>query len=372
MASGTRLFVGRLGHNMLERDLHDLFSKFGRIVNCSMKTTYGFVEFENPRDARDAMHSMDGYKVDGSRIAVEFSRRRSDRDNYRERDREDRDRYRDRDRDRRRDDRGHGEYEGRSRGGSGRYSPPYNSKYRLTINNLPSGCTWQDLKDHFRQVGDVCFSDVRRSRGRDGTDVGVVEFKHHADMREAIRRFDGSRLRGETITIACDYVDGRRSERSGSRSPPPIRKRSRSRSATPGARDRPSSRSPPLARKRSERSGSRSPTPVRIRSGSRSPHPRVSRNSPPRSRSHSRSRSRSNASRSSPQLRPKSSPTVREPLKLSPTIRKSGSASPATRKSVSPPHAAQSRSPSPIPVVGNSPGSPAKSTDNGRSKSGSP
>lgn len=40
-------------------------------------------------------------------------------------------------------------------------SPPRNSQYRLIIKNIPRGCTWQDLKDHFRKVGDVCFADVR-------------------------------------------------------------------------------------------------------------------------------------------------------------------------------------------------------------------
>jgi len=300
MASDTRLFVGRLGHNMRERDLHDLFSKYGRIVNCSMKTTYGFVEFENPRDARDAVNAMDGYRLDGSRIAVEFSKgRRNDRDrDYKDRERDRGDRDRDRDRDRgdrdrdRRHDRGYGGgygYEGRR--GSGRYSPPYNSEYRITVNNLPTGCSWQDLKDYFRQAGDVCFSDVRRSR--DGHEVGVVEFKHYEDMKEAVRRYDRTKLRGSTISIVCEY-EGRRSgsrsprRRSGSRRRSPRKSGSRSRSLRrSGSRSRSprrASKSPAREGSKSQRDGSKSP--VRKSPARTSQSPRRSRSGSPK-RSHS-------------------------------------------------------------------------------------
>lgn len=53
-----------------------------------------------------------------------------------------------------------------------RYSPPRNTDYRCIIEDLPSGCSWQDLKDHFRSAGDVCFADVRKDRG--GRDYGIV------------------------------------------------------------------------------------------------------------------------------------------------------------------------------------------------------
>ncbi|CAG8510094.1 5069_t:CDS:2 [Paraglomus brasilianum] len=36
---------------------------------------YAFVEFEDPRDADDAVKQLNGYELDGARIAVEWSRR---------------------------------------------------------------------------------------------------------------------------------------------------------------------------------------------------------------------------------------------------------------------------------------------------------
>jgi len=149
---------------------------------------------------------------------------RDDRDRYRDDrySRDDKDRY---DRDR---DRGHDRdrYERRSsRRGSGKYSsPPYNTDYRISVTNLPSGCSWQDLKDHFRKAGEVCFSDVRRDR--DGREYGIVEFKHYDDMKEAVSKFDRTKMKDNTINVFIEYNKDKKNDRS----PSPSRKRSRSKS----------------------------------------------------------------------------------------------------------------------------------------------
>jgi RNA recognition motif-containing protein len=231
MSGDRRLFIGRLTQDVRQRDLEDLFTKFGPIKQVTLKSSYGFVEFEDARDAKDAL-VMDGTKLEGNRIAVEMSyppnERRDGRDNRVGRDsfarRDDRgggydrgydrggyDRGYDRGRDRDRDDR-------RGGGGKGRFSPPRNTDYRVVIENLPSGCSWQDLKDHFRTIGDVCFSDVRR--GRDGRQMGVIEYKHYDDMKQAVKELDGSRLHGATIDVFSDYTGRSRSRsRTRSRSP---------------------------------------------------------------------------------------------------------------------------------------------------------
>ena len=50
------------------------------------------------------------------------------------------------------------------------------SEYRVIVSNLPPSCSWQDLKDHFRQAGDVIYTDVDRRGG------GVVEFASRSDQ----------------------------------------------------------------------------------------------------------------------------------------------------------------------------------------------
>jgi len=288
MTSDTRLFVGRLLPSVSKRDLEDLFSRYGKIANCSLKTTYGFVEYEDPRDARDAVRELNGYKLEGSRIAVEYShgRRRGDRDyggrrdydkdydrDYdrdrdrdRDRDYDDKDKDRDYDRDRDRDRGGDRDY-GRNRYSRGRYSPPYNTEFRISVTNLPQGCSWQDLKDHFRQIGEVCFADVRRDH--DGRENGIVEFKYLEDMKEAVRKLDKSKLRGSSIYITCEYDGGKSRSRSRSSSGRKRRRESPRRSPRSPGRKRTRSRT----RSRSPKSPSKSPE--------RSASPRRNNTSPP-------------------------------------------------------------------------------------------
>ncbi|CEP07130.1 hypothetical protein [Parasitella parasitica] len=70
------LFVGRLPtHNFDDRDLEDIFYKYGRIISCQLKRgsrfAFGFIEFEDPEAAYDAIRDTDGLDIDGTRIVVE-------------------------------------------------------------------------------------------------------------------------------------------------------------------------------------------------------------------------------------------------------------------------------------------------------------
>lgn len=64
------------------------------------------------------------------------------------------------------------------------------------MSGLPSSGSWQDLKDHMREAGDVCFADVYK----DGT--GVVEFLRYEDMKYAIKKLDDSRFRSHEGEVA--------------------------------------------------------------------------------------------------------------------------------------------------------------------------
>lgn len=119
------------------------------------------------RDAEDAVKSRDGYDFDGHRLKVEFTRGSGPRGPggrplYGADGREDR-------------RNGHDRYD---RGG-GRGGPPRGGRrgYRVLVSGLPSTGSWQDLKDHMREAGDVTYSDVFR----DGT--GVVEYARYDDMK---------------------------------------------------------------------------------------------------------------------------------------------------------------------------------------------
>ncbi|KAI3961187.1 hypothetical protein MKX01_035773 [Papaver californicum] len=278
------LYVGNLPGDIREREVEDLFYKYGPIVEIDLKVPprppgYAFVEFEDARDAEDAIRGRDGYNFDGHRLRVELAHggrgpassvdRRSS-------------------------------YNG---GGGGRGGVSRHSEYRVLVSGLPSSASWQDLKDHMRRAGDVCFSQVFREGG--GT-TGIVDYTNYDDMKYAIRKLDDSEFRN-AFSKAYIRVKEYDSKRSLSRS------RSRSRS---DSRSRSPKRSRSNSRSRSKRSRSRSRSvSSRSRSGSK-----------PRSLSRSRSRSKS------PVLSPRRKRVSKSPKKRSP----SRSKSPIRSKSRSP------------------------------------
>ncbi|KAJ3142059.1 hypothetical protein HK100_003254 [Physocladia obscura] len=84
----STLFLGRLGTRVEQPELEDIFNKFGKVNRLDVKRgqqyNFGFVEFEEKRDAEDAQKEVDGKELsDGSRVVVEFakgnSRPRGDR-----------------------------------------------------------------------------------------------------------------------------------------------------------------------------------------------------------------------------------------------------------------------------------------------------
>ena len=58
MPRGSELFLGGLSKETRRQDLEDVFAKYGRITRCDIKyvngyagTAYGFIGFEDERDA---------------------------------------------------------------------------------------------------------------------------------------------------------------------------------------------------------------------------------------------------------------------------------------------------------------------------------
>lgn len=257
---GCRIYVGNLPKDCREKDLERKFGDFGRIRDILVKTGYGFVEFDDHRDADDAVYEMDNRDFMGERISVEMARGTR----------------RDRSMDRR---------SGRRAPWMDKYGPPTRSKYRVIVENLSTRVSWQDLKDLMRRAGEVCFADAHKDRRNEG----VVEFQTRKDMERAIDKYDGHEMNGREIKMIDDSSRSRsRSRRSRSRS---RRSRSRSRRSRSRSRKRSRSRSRSKSRdakKRRSRSGSKS------RSRSKSRDKSTSRKkSSSRGKSGSRSKSRS-------------------------------------------------------------------------------
>ena len=142
--SGCRVYIGNLSSSCIKQDLEQFFKGYGHLTEIFIKQGYGFVEFENYRDADNAVYDLDGRNLMEKKVRVEHVRQPR---------------------------------RGRPRDHS-RYGPPIRTNYRVIVKNLSSGFSWQDLKDLLRKAGDLTYADVHKDRRNEG----VVEFASRRDM----------------------------------------------------------------------------------------------------------------------------------------------------------------------------------------------
>jgi len=74
MSGNPRIHIGHLSSRTRQEDLSQAFEKYGKIKSCDLKAGYAFIEFEDPRDAEDAIKDKNNSDLDGSQISVEPAR----------------------------------------------------------------------------------------------------------------------------------------------------------------------------------------------------------------------------------------------------------------------------------------------------------
>ena len=74
VSSPHQLFLGNLSLSTNERDLDNLFSRHGKVLACSKRIQYGFVEFSSYREAENAIRKENGRTLNGNRIVIEWSK----------------------------------------------------------------------------------------------------------------------------------------------------------------------------------------------------------------------------------------------------------------------------------------------------------
>ena len=67
---GYTVYVGHLDYRTRERDLYDVFDRYGRVARVDLKNRFAFVDYDDERDAEDAIRDMDGRTLDGERYSV--------------------------------------------------------------------------------------------------------------------------------------------------------------------------------------------------------------------------------------------------------------------------------------------------------------
>lgn len=71
----SRVFIGNLNTLLVTKaDVEAIFSKYGKVVGCSVHKGYAFVQFSNERNARAAVASEDGRMIVGQVLGEAYGR----------------------------------------------------------------------------------------------------------------------------------------------------------------------------------------------------------------------------------------------------------------------------------------------------------
>lgn len=71
-ALSCRIFVGNLASERTSREeLTDVFSKYGKIVDIVIRKSFGFIQFDNPQSAQDAIKFENGRLLGGLNLGMD-------------------------------------------------------------------------------------------------------------------------------------------------------------------------------------------------------------------------------------------------------------------------------------------------------------
>lgn len=77
----NELYIGNLNRDVSSKDIESVFKRHGKILRCDIKNrgygpVYAFIEYDDERDAEDAIHAENGKELLGSAMLVEFTKGR--------------------------------------------------------------------------------------------------------------------------------------------------------------------------------------------------------------------------------------------------------------------------------------------------------
>lgn len=167
--SDTQLFVGNLSFECSWQDLKDHFKKCGKVERVEIpegpdgrKKGFGLVTFASSHDANTAIRRIDGMEFQNRKLEVRLDKKSA--------------------------------------------APAFASAgdTQLFVGNLSFDCSWQDLKDHFKQCGRVDHSEV--VEGPDGRKkgFGIIRYGNAKDAQDAIRRLNGVEFQGRQLEVRLD------------------------------------------------------------------------------------------------------------------------------------------------------------------------
>ena len=146
------VYVGNLNPDATKDDLARIFDRYGRVTDiwvAQKPPGFAFIDYDDERDAQDAVTGEDGRNILDKRVRVEISRRGRQRGG------------------------GGGGFGGGGGGGGGLIR----TDFRATLSGLPPSADWRTVKDFLRDTCPPAFVDDIR-----GGEC-VVEFNSQDDLQ---------------------------------------------------------------------------------------------------------------------------------------------------------------------------------------------
>lgn len=188
-SGATSVYIWNLAYDTSWQDLKDhcraagnvdqatiLSGSDGRSIGC------GVVVYQHPKEAARAIRELQNSRLNGRPMYLREDRVQSGN----------------------RGGRGGGRG---GRGGSGGYRSRESSSSgcQLFVGNLSFDTSWQELKDHFREVAEVEHVDVMEHADGRKKGFGTIRFANASDAQRAIEELNGVELQGRELEVRLDH-----------------------------------------------------------------------------------------------------------------------------------------------------------------------
>ena len=176
-AQSRRVYVGNIPWDVAWQDLKDHMRAAGEVLYAEVLKNpdgrskgCGLVEYSEPSEAQEAISSLNDSELNGRMIFV-----REDRENHNNNESD-------------------GDHDS---------SPPTHVT-SVYVGNVSFDCSWQDLKDHMRQAGNVDQANILQFGDGRSKGCAIVTYQKPQEAQRAIRELQNSELHGRPIFIRED------------------------------------------------------------------------------------------------------------------------------------------------------------------------
>lgn len=194
--NNTSVYVWNLSYDVSWQDLKDHMRKAGNVDQATILTGNdgstsigcGIVVYQSARDAARAIRELQDSLLKGRPVRLREDKAtgggfRSDRGPRG----------------------GRGGRGGRHGGGRSYNDEPASKGTQLYVGNLSYDTTWKELKEHFKQAGEVTRADVMSSDNGRSKGFGIVRFERPEDAEAAISALSGVELDGRPLEVRLDH-----------------------------------------------------------------------------------------------------------------------------------------------------------------------